>query len=202
MLAKLQAAATAKRQQRIEASVATIQKAWRRHCVQHAPAARFRLPPPLPERTRARRRPRGKQASGTLHGGADVEPLRAEAQGQSQTRSAQTTLTVCSCSCWPWSDHRLTRENPPDQLRFPPPRDTWTAPQHARDWPERRLAQKLVPPPPLPTRGAIHTRSQHQQRFSALSTGNDASSWQVGRGSTHADAYVHVVNNDIYKLLR
>lgn len=198
MLAKLQVAAAAKRQQRIEASVATIQKAWRRHCAGHARAAGLRLPPPLPVHARARRRPRGKRASGTPYGGAPVEPLRAEAQPQAVSAQTftQRTLTECSCICWPRSDRNLTREIAPEQLRSPPPRDTWKAPQHACDWP------KLVPPPPLPTRSAIHTRSRHQQRCSVLSRGNEAGSWRAVRGSTRAGANVRVVNNDIYKLLR
>ena len=213
MLAKLQLAAATKRQQRIEASVSTIQRAWRRHCTQRVATATLRRPPPLPVHARARRRPRMSPSSVVDHKppkAADgsrfpdstaVEQLQRAQPGRTKSTQRRSAGRGCSCVAWPCSGHASTQLGAPGDLRLSPVCDNSVAPR-----PEcstvHSMEHRLVPPPPLPTHATIRTRSRCRHTCDA-STGSgdtDTGSWRPARRPRRADAHP-AVTNDIYKLL-
>ena len=202
MLAKLQAAAAAKRQQRVEVSASIIQRAWRRHCSRPAPLPRLRRPPPLP----AQRRPvRAKRVPIMMHavpaGGASAKlPARAQRTSRSTRTAKQRRFAECICISSPPSSHSRNSapESAPDVLRLSPLHGKCTAPQEGRQV-ERRM-QNLVAPPPLPERDVSRAHARRRQRYGAAARSEcvEASSWP----SSSADANVPTINNDIYKMLR
>ena len=198
MLAKLQAAAAAKRQQRVEASASTIQRAWRRHCRRPAaPTATLRCPPPLPSQRRARGN-RARVAMCTVPAdGAAASP--AWCQNRSTRTANRRKFAECSCTSSPSSRNRdSSPKTAPDELHLFPLNEKGAALQ--LEWSVRRRTQTLVAPPPLPARDASRKHARRRQRYSAAerSECGDPSSWRP----TCAGANVPAINNDIYKMLR
>eukprot|EP01043_Picozoa_sp_COSAG02_P053835 COSAG02_NODE_6004_length_3881_cov_46.869117_2_plen_200_part_00 len=199
MLAKLQAAAAAKRQQRVEVSAFIIQRAWRRHCSKPAPAM-LRRPPPLP----AYRRPvRVKRAPVRLHA---VAADRASAQLPTQ-RSCRSTRTAkqrrfgeCSCITSPPSSR--SRDSVPEsaleELHLSPVHGKCPAPQERRH--VQRRMQTLVAPPPLPARDVFRAHARRSQRYGTVARNECVGASRCP--SSSGDANVPTINNDIYKMLR